>query len=105
MSQLKQGQTRRLMYLESKEQAGNRGEARIGWVTFSKTGRSIYYKGSRFQRLKGGGVSGNYFEVDTGTEYWISGVKKDGQDRHWAGGGPVEIDEDARIEYAKVVAS
>ena len=92
------------MYLESKEEAGHSGEARIGWVTFSRSGRSIYYQGRCFQRLKGGGISGNYIEVDTGVEYWISGVKKDGADRHWAGGGPVEVDEDAYEEYAKVVA-
>ena len=30
----------------------------------------------RFQRLKGSGISGNYFDVETGDEYWISGVKK-----------------------------
>lgn len=104
MSQLNQGRPRRLMYIESKGEAGHRGEARIGWVTFSKTGRSIYYQGRRFQRIKGGGVLGNYFEVETGTGFWISGVKKNGQDRHWAGGGSVEVDEDARNEYAQMVA-
>ena len=93
------------MYVESKSAAGDRGEARIGWVTFSKTGRSIYYQGRRFQRIKGGGIAGNYFESETGEEYWISGVKKSDTNRHWAGGGPIEVDEDARAEYEKVVAS
>ena len=103
MSQLTQGKARRLMYVEAKSEAGDRGEARIGWVTFSKTGRSIYYRGKRFQRIKGGGAAGNYFEAETGDEYWISGIKKAGTNRHWAGGGPIEIDEDARDEYNKVV--
>ena len=92
------------MYVEAKGDAGHSGEARIGWVTFSKTGRSVYYDGRRFQRLKGGGAQGNYFEVDTGQEYWISGVKSNGEDRHWSGSGPVHVDEDARKEYEKVVA-
>ena len=105
MSQLTQGKDRRLMYLENKSKLGDRGEARIGWVTFSKTGRSIYYRGRRFQRLKGGGVSGNYFDVDTGDEYWISGVKKTGTNRHWAGGGTIRIDSDARAEYKKIATS
>jgi hypothetical protein len=104
MSQLTQGKTRRLMYVEAKESANDRGDARIGWVTFSKSGRSIYYRGKKFQRIKGGGVSGNYFEVESGDEYWISGVKKSGSNRHWAGGGSIHVDEDARNEYEKVVA-
>ncbi len=92
------------MYVECKEAAGDSGEARIGWVTFSKTGRSIYYRGKRFQRLKGQGARGNYFESETGEEYWVSGVKKSGTNRHWAGSGPIHVDEDARDEYESVVA-
>ena len=103
MSQLTQGKDRRLMYLENKSEADDRGNARIGWVTFSKTGRSIYYRGRQFQRIKGGGVAGNYFDVETGDEYWISGVKKTGTNRHWAGGGEIEIDDDARVEYERSV--
>lgn len=104
MSQLTQGKTRRLMYIEAKSGATDRGAARIGWVTFSKTGRSVYYQGKRYQRIKGGGADGNYFDDETGDEYWISGVKKSGTDRHWAGGGPVHVDEDAREAYEKLVA-
>ena len=104
MSQLTQGKKRRLMYIECKAMAGDSGAARIGWVTFSKSGLSVYYQGKRFERLKGQGVSGNFFETETGDEYWISGVKKSGTNRHWAGSGPIHIDEDARSEYESVVA-
>ena len=93
------------MYVENKSEAGDLGEARIGWVTFSKTGRSIYYRGKTFQRIKGGGVSGNYFDPETGDEYWISGIKKQGTNRHPAGGGEIQIDEDARSEYDKIINS
>jgi len=93
------------MYVENKSQAGDHGDARIGWVTFSKTGRSIYYQGKCFQRLKGGGVAGNYFDSETGDEYWISGVKTSGTNRLWAGGGDVQIDDDARSEYEKIKCS
>ena len=93
------------MYVENKSEAGDRGEARIGWVTFSRTGRSIYYRNKHFQRLKGSGVSGNYFDSETGDEYWISGVKKAGTNRHWAGSGEIQIDDDARSEYEKIVTS
>ena len=93
------------MYVELKSGFGGSGPAWIGWVEFSKTGRSIYYRGRRLQRLEGGGVSGNFFDVDTGDEYWVSGVKKNGQDRHWAGSGPVEIDPDALEEHRRLTGA
>ena len=34
-----------------------------------------------FQSLKGAGFKANYFDVETGDEYWISGCKRDGSDR------------------------
>jgi len=90
----------RIMYIEHKAFDGNdRGSASIGRVTFSQSSKTIYYHGLAFQTLKGSGVSGNYFEIETGDEYWISGCKRNGKDRHWAGGGPVEIDDDVREEY------
>jgi hypothetical protein len=54
--------------------------------------------------LKGRGISANYVDIDTGDQYWVSGVKKNGQDRHPAGGrGPVETDEDAKDEYLRLI--
>jgi hypothetical protein len=32
-------------------------------------------------------------------EYWISGPRRDGQDRLYASNLPVEVDEDVREEY------
>jgi len=87
------------MYMELKSGCGDRGPARIGRVRYSKSGSSIYYGDTRFETLKGRGIGANYLNIDTGDEYWISGCKKNGQDRHWAGGGSIEIDEDVRKEY------
>jgi hypothetical protein len=92
----------RVMYIERKVPgSGDTGPARIGRVQFSKTGRTLYYGGRAFQRVKGGAPYGNYSDVETGEVYWISGCKKDGADRHrWARQtDPVEIDEDVRREY------
>jgi len=91
----------RIMYIENKSCDGHndRGFASIGRVTFSKSGKTIHYQGLKFKSLKGSGICGNFFEIETGDEYWISGCKKNGQDRHWAGGGPVKIDADVREEY------
>jgi hypothetical protein len=92
----------RIMYLECK--AGElAGSARIGRMTFSKTGRTLYYRGQKFQSLKGAGFKSNYYDLDSGEDYWISGPKRDGSDRLYDGRTPIEIDEDVREEYWRVI--
>ena len=88
----------RIMYIEDKS-TGLSGAARIGRVTFSKSGKSIHYRDQTFQTLKGSGFKSNYFDVETGDEYWISGCRKDGADRLYGERIPIEIDEDVRKEY------
>jgi hypothetical protein len=86
------------MYIERK--AGSlTGPARIGRMRFSKTGRTLYYRGQTFQSLKGAGFKANYYDVDSGEDYWISGPKRDGTDRLYGERTPIEIDEDVREEY------
>jgi hypothetical protein len=87
------------MYIEYKGDGLSGGDARIGRVHFSKTGRTLYYGGKSFQSLKGSGFKSNYVEVETGDEYWISGCKRDGSDRLYGERIPIEIDDDARVEY------
>lgn len=88
----------RIMYIENKSD-GLIGPAIIGRVTFSKSGKSIYYKEMEFRSLKGHGFKANYFEVASGDEYWISGPKKNGEDRLYGERIQIEIDEDVREEY------
>lgn len=91
-------QAGRIMYIECK--AGSlTGAARIGRVSFSKTGRALYYGGQTFQSLKGAGFKSNYYCVETGEDYWISGPKRRGGDALYGGSTPIEIDEDVREEY------
>jgi len=99
MNQLTKGQKKRLMFIENKKGDIDGYKARIGWVTFSKTGKSIYYRSKKLSRLKGGGVRGNYSCEETGQEYWISGVKKDGTNLHHAGASSFHIDADALEAY------
>ena len=88
----------RIMYIEQK--AGNlTGAARIGRVTFSKTGRTLFYGGKKLQSLKGAGFKSNYYDLVTGDDYWVSGCKKDGSDRLYGERLPIKIDEDVREEY------
>ncbi|HEY3393809.1 MAG TPA: hypothetical protein VGK58_13950 [Lacipirellulaceae bacterium] len=58
----------RIMYIERKSD-GLSGPARIGRVTFSKSGKSVYYAGRRFETLSGQGFKSNYFDVETGDAY------------------------------------
>jgi hypothetical protein len=60
----------RIMYIESKA-TGLNGPARIGRVTFNRTGRTLYYRGQSFQSLKGSGFKANYRETETGEDYWM----------------------------------
>lgn len=87
----------RIMYVECKTARDDRGGARIRRVSFSKTGRTIRCGGLELRR--GAGAGGNYHDALSGLDYWVSGSKKNGPDRHWAGVGPVFIDEDAADEY------
>ncbi len=105
VGQLQQGKARRVMYIENKDGEIDGYAARIGWVTFSKSGRSIYYRGRELKRIKGGGISGNYFCAATEDEYWVSGVKKRGSNAHWAESVAVHIDEDAATEYEEIRSS
>ncbi|MBX9450755.1 MAG: 1-deoxy-D-xylulose-5-phosphate synthase [Mesorhizobium sp.] len=89
----------RIMYIENKSGSLN-GPARIGRVTFSKTGKSVSYDGRTFRSLKGSGFKANYVDVETGEEFWISGPRKDGRDRLYPeSSSPVEIDADVAEEY------
>ena len=86
------------MYIEDKSQ-GITGPARIGMVSFSKTGKTLQYQVQRFQSLKGRGFKANFACCETDAPFWISGCRKDGADRLYAGGEPVSIDEDVRELY------
>jgi hypothetical protein len=101
-TQKAKAQAGRIMYIECKA-GGLTGTARIGRVTFSKTGRTLYYSGHTFQSLKGAGFKSNYYCAETGEDYWISGPKRRGGDALYGGNLPIEIDDDVREEYWREV--
>lgn len=92
----------RVMYIENKSN-GLEGEARIGRVYFSKSGKTLYYRGKKFRSLKGSGFKANYFEVESGNHYWISGPRRNRSDRLYGGNQGVEVDDDVKEEYAAYV--
>jgi len=86
------------MYIESKAES-LQGPARIGRVTFTKSGKGIYYRGREFHRTTHE-FKANYAESVSNEPYWISGPRRDGHDRLYSPSAlPVEIDEDVREEY------
>ena len=83
----------RIMFIEAKE--GLTGPARIGRVEYSKSGRTLRYRGVSLQKCKD--YKANHFDVATGQRYWVSGPHRDGEDCLYP--GIVEVDEDVREEY------
>lgn len=94
-----------IIYVELKSGYSDNGPAWIGKCSRSKSGRTIYFNGKAFRSSGGQGVQGNYFDIETGDAYWISGVKKNQEDRHWAGSGIVMIDESVVEEYLALIGS
>ena len=92
-----------IKYIELKSGFSDDGPAWIGLVSFSKSGKTIYYDGKALQSLNGNGISGNYYEIESGDEYWISGVKKNQKDRHKFGGGKIFVEKRILNEYLKIV--
>jgi len=86
-----------IMYIESKEGCIASLAAHIGKVSLSKTGKTIRYRGQEFQSLKGHGYKANYFNVESGEWYWISGCRKDGNDGLYR--TTVHVDSDIRQKY------
>lgn len=86
----------RIMYIEYKGH-GQTGPARIGKVKFSQSNKTIYYKGKTFQLINGTGFQANYYDIDTGEQYRISGCNQKGNDTP----NPciIKIDEDVQEEY------
>ena len=88
-----------LKYIELKTGYVSNGPAWIGKVQFSKSGKTIYFNG---RALKGNGHS-VCSDIETHDIYWISGIKKNGQDRHWSGNSKIMIDRNVVDEYLQLV--
>ena len=87
-----------IKYIELKSGYHDDGPAWIGYVEFSKSGQTVYFNGQAF---KGNG-HGMCFDIETKESYWITGVKKRGLNRHWAGKGKIMIDRSAVDDYLKL---
>lgn len=92
-----------IKYVELKTGYSDDGPAWIGLVSFSKSGKTIYFNGKAFQSLGGSGIQGNYCDIENDDEYWISNVKKDMSDRHKFGSGDILVEKQILREYLYIV--
>ena len=80
-----------IKYIEHKPvEHTDQGTAWIARVWPSSSGRTLYFNNMALKRCTG--FDRNHIELVSGESYWISGVKKKGSNRHWAGGGPIYIE-------------
>lgn len=89
-----------ILYVELKSDHSHTGPAWIGRGQFNRTGKTIYFNGLILYRRRG--LSSNHTDLETSEDYWISGIKKRGGDRHWRGGGRILIDESVVKEYLEI---
>ncbi|MFI8325488.1 hypothetical protein [Streptomyces sp. NPDC085529] len=75
--------SRRLMFVQLKTgHDTDRGPSWIGWVDFSKTWSTAYFQGRTLRRA-GGMSDANFYDVDSGEEFWLSGPKRDRTDTRY----------------------
>lgn len=92
-----------IKYLELKSGFSGNGPAWIGLVSYSKSGKTVYFNGIAFQRIGSDRIQGNFYDIESVDEYWISGVKKDMTDRHKFGGGKIFVEKRILNEYLQII--
>ncbi len=68
----------------------DRAAAWIARVWPSASGKTLYFNGMALKRFVGNDC--NHYDLATREEYWVSGVKRRGTNRHPCGGGAVLIE-------------
>lgn len=88
-----------ILYVELKTGYNDNGPAWVGRGFFSRTGRTLYFNGMAFS--KANVAQGNFF--CNGDHYWISGIKKQGTNRHMFGKGKILVDKSVADEFLKII--
>ena len=88
---------RRVMFVQLKTGYGtDSGPSWICWVDFNRTWKTARFHGRELGRQQG--IDGNFVDVATGEEFWVSGPKRDRTDLRYGPGAP-EVDDDVADEY------
>lgn len=87
------------MYVELKTGYDtDRGPAWISRVSFSKSGRTVYFHGRTLRHVRS--FDANHYDVETEELFWVSGPHRDGRDRRYSN-VPVEVDPDVAEAYER----
>ncbi|WP_432041499.1 hypothetical protein [Streptomyces cadmiisoli] len=91
---------RRIMFIQLKTGYDtDHGPAWIGWVDFSKTWSTAYFQGRTLRRATGLGLfDANFYDVESGESFWISGPKRDRTDARYGPEVPA-LEDDAADAY------
>ena len=84
-----------LKYIEKCTGTNHNGPAWIAYVETSRSGRTVYFNGRALQAYTRRHAVGSHRDPETNESYWVSGVKKSGSNRHWAGSGHILVEESA----------
>jgi hypothetical protein len=94
----------RVIYVELKSGWNDDGPAWISRVTFSKTGRTVYFHGRALRGIKGGSV-----KATTATSRRVRSIGCPVRSETVAivtgGSGPVEVDDDVADGYDRLMRS
>lgn len=97
----------RIMYVQLKSGYDrDRGPAWIARVRFSASWRTAFVHGRTLRRTTGtacAGADANFYDVDTGDLFWLSGPKRDRTDGRYSSVQPL-VDDDVRGEYEAFLA-
>ena len=77
------------------------GPSWISRVRFTKSWRTAYFHSRTLRRVTGiahANFNSNFYDVETGEGFWLSGPKRDRSDGRYSGQQP-DVDEDARADY------
>lgn len=91
---------KKLLFFELKSGFSDNGPAWIGYCKFSKSKKTIYFNEKAF--LKISGILGNYLDLETNEEYWISGISKNRPDRYKGKKGKMYIEKSSIHEFLKI---
>jgi len=81
-----------IKYIEHKPaEHTDRATAWIARVWPSSSGKTLYFNEMALRRGSGG--DSNHYDIVSGRNYWITGVKKRGSNRHWGRNSPIQIEQ------------
>lgn len=88
---------RRIMFVQQKTGYDiDQGPSWIGWVDFNRTWKTARVHGRVLRRFQG--IDSNFYDVETGEWFWLSGPKRDRTDARY-GPRSTPVEEDAREAY------